>query len=76
VIPEVILSQKCYINMAMICSGHGLLFIDSKSNKLQKKEVHFMFTEIVCCKYSYSCRSALLVVVSTVTFVVVHYWLL
>jgi len=59
VISEVILSQSCYINMALIRSGHGLLCIDSKSNKLQKKEVHFMFTEIGCCKYSYSCYSAL-----------------
>jgi hypothetical protein len=36
VIPEVILSQKRYINMGLICSGHGLLCIDSKLNKRRK----------------------------------------
>lgn len=58
-IPEVILSQKHYINMGLIRSGHELLCFDGKSNKLQEKEVHFMFTEIGCCKCIYSCYSAL-----------------
>lgn len=55
VIPEIILSQK-----RLICRDHGLLCIDGKSNKLQKKEVHFMFmfvksTVTVDVVY-YSCR--------------------
>jgi len=34
--------------VGLIHSGHGLLCIDGKSNKLQKKEGHFLFTEIGC----------------------------
>ena len=40
--------EALYINVGLIHSGHGLLCIDGKSNKLQKKEGHFLFTEIGC----------------------------
>jgi hypothetical protein len=45
---DVILSQKHYINVGLVHIGHGLLRIDGKLNKLQKKEVHFMVSEIGC----------------------------
>jgi hypothetical protein len=41
-------SEPEVLRVGLIRSGHGLLCIDGKSNKLQKKEVHFMFTEIGC----------------------------
>jgi hypothetical protein len=43
--PDVILSQKCHMHMGPVGNGYTATRTYSKSNKVEKKEVHYVFAE-------------------------------